>query len=94
MKLKPGFVAAYKRRHDAIWPELPAPSRISDCSSSLDEASPILFALQNQSDDHTAADLPNHPIVKKRWACMSPLMEVSSDHLPACSELKQVFHLE
>ena len=92
MKLKPGVVAEYKKRHDEIWPELSAAIRaagISDYSIFL-----TLFAVQKQADNNTAADLPNHPIVKKWWAYMAPLMEVNADNSPKSGTLKEVFHLD
>jgi len=97
MKLKPGVVAEYKKRHDEIWPELSLAIRdagISDYSIFLDEETLTLFAVQKQADDNTAADLPNHPIVKKWWANMAPLMEVNPDNSPRCDDLKEVFHLD
>ena len=97
MKLKPGVVAEYKKRHDEIWPELSQAIRaagISDYSIFLDEETLTLFAVQKQADDNTATDLPNHPIVKKWWASMAPLMEVNSDNSPRCSDLREVFHLD
>src|SRR5512147_1353072 len=97
MKLKPGVVAEYKNRHAEIWPELSAAIRdagISDYSIFLDEETLTLFAVQKQADDNTAADLPNHPIVKKWWANMAPLMEVNPDNSPRCDDLKEVFHLD
>ena len=97
MKLKPGALAEYKKRHDEIWPELSAAIRaagISDYSIFLDETTLTLFAVQKQADNNTAADLPNHPIVKKWWAYMSPLMDVNADNSPKCADLLQVFHLD
>ena len=97
MKLKPGAVAQYKKRHDEIWPELSRAIRdagISDYSIFLDEETLTLFAVQKQTDHNTAADLPNHPIVKKWWAYMAPLMEVNPDNSPQCGDLKEVFHLD
>lgn len=97
MKLKPGVVAEYKKRHDEIWPELSAAIRtagISDYSIFLDEATLTLFAVQKQTDNNTATDLPNHPLVKKWWAYMAPLMEVNPDNSPKCGDLKEVFHLD
>lgn len=97
MKLKPGVVAEYKKRHDELWPELSRVIRdagISDYSIFLDEESLTLFAVQKQTDNSTAADLPNHPIVKKWWAHMAPLMEVNPDNSPKCGGLKEVFHLD
>ena len=97
MKLKPGVVAEYKKRHDEIWPELSQAIRaagISDYSIFLDEETLTLFAVQKQADDNTATDLPNQPIVKKWWASMAPLMEVHPDNSPRCSGLQEVFHLD
>jgi L-rhamnose mutarotase len=97
MKLKPGVVAEYKRRHDEIWPELSRAIRaagISDYSIFLDEETLTLFAVQKQTEDNTIADLPSLPIVKKWWAYMAPLMEVNADHSPQCGGLKEVFHLD
>jgi L-rhamnose mutarotase len=96
MKLKPGVVAEYKKRHDEIWPELSRALRdagISDYSIFLDEETLTLFAVQKQADHNTAADLPKHPIVQKWWAYMSPLMEVNPDNSPKCGDLKELFHL-
>ena len=97
MKLKPGAVAEYKKRHDEIWPELSRAIRdagISDYSIFLDEETLTLFAVQKQTGHNTAADLPNRPIVKKWWDYMSPLMDVNLDNSPKCGDLKEVFHLD
>ena len=97
MKLKPGVVAEYRKRHDEIWPELTRAIRdagISDYSIFLDEETFTLFAVQKRADHNTANDLSNHPIVKKWWAYMAPLMEVNSDDSPVCRNLREVFHLD
>ena len=97
MKLKPGNVAEYKKRHDEIWPELSKELRaagISDYSIFLDEDTLTLFAVQKLSDGNTAAALPKSPIVSKWWDYMAPLMEVLPDNEPVSKALKEVFHLE
>ena len=97
MKLKPGLTEEYKRRHDEIWPELAQVLRaagISDYSIFLDEETNTLFAFQRQSANNTAADLPHHPVVRKWWNYMAPLMETHPDHAPVSVELKEVFHLD
>ena len=96
MKLRPGNEAEYRKRHDEVWPELSEVIReagISDYSIFLDEKSLTLFAVQKQSDPNKPNELPNHPIVKKWWKSMAPLMEVNPDNSPICGELKQVFFL-
>jgi L-rhamnose mutarotase len=97
MKLKPGNEAEYRRRHDALWPELAqvlSEAGISDYSIFLDEETLTLFAVQKQADGSTVADLPNHPIVKSWWAGMAPLMEVNADNSPVTKPLPEVFHLK
>jgi L-rhamnose mutarotase len=97
MQLKPGHVAEYKKRHDEIWPELQKELRaagISDYSIFLDEETLALFAMQKLADNHTAASLPSHPIVKKWWDYMAPLMETNPDKSPVAKPLHEVFHLD
>ena len=97
MKLKPGQVTEYKRRHDKIWPELANELRragVSDYSIILDEETLTLFAVQKLADNHTAGDLPKSPVVRKWWDYMAPLMEVEPDNAPVCVGLKEVFHLD
>lgn len=97
MQLKPGVAAEYQKRHDEIWPELSAAIRgagIADYSIFLDEETLTLFAVLKHTDNSTAADLPNHPIVKKWSNYMAPLMEVNPDNSPKCVDLKEVFHLD
>jgi L-rhamnose mutarotase len=97
MRLKPGVAEEYRRRHDALWPELAAAIReagISDYSIFLDEATLTLFAVQRQSDAAAAATLPGHPAVRKWWDYMAPLMEVHPDNAPVCHPLREVFHLD
>jgi L-rhamnose mutarotase len=96
MKLKPGFEAEYKKRHDQIWPELAQELRaagISSYSIFLDPRSNYLFAVQELTDPNTASHLPETAIVKKWWAYMKDIMEVNPDNSPVVRPLQQVFHL-
>ena len=97
MKLKPGFEEEYKKRHDAIWPELSemlTKSGISDYSIFLDEETLTLFAVQKLSDNNTSAELPNTEVVKKWWSYMADIMETNPDNSPIVTPLKEVFHLD
>ena len=97
MKLKPGNIAEYKKRHDEIWPELSREIRaagISDYSIFLDEETLTLFAVQKLTDNNSAAALPDSPIVRKWWDSMAPLMETHPDNSPVAKPLKEVFHLD
>ncbi|WP_257669678.1 L-rhamnose mutarotase [Parapedobacter tibetensis] len=98
MKLMPGCQVEYKKRHDAIWPELKEllkESGISDYSIFLDEETNTLFAVQQQeATGQSSQDLGTHPVVQKWWAYMADIMETNSDNSPISKPLKQVFHLD
>jgi L-rhamnose mutarotase len=95
MKLKPGNVAEYKKRHDEIWPELSrelTAAGVSDYSIFLDEETLTLFAVQKLTDNNTAAALPGSPIVRKWWNYMAPLMDVHPDNSPIAKPLPEIFY--
>ena len=97
MKLKPGFEAEYKKRHDEIWPELAGlirDSGVSDYSIFLDRETGTLFAVQKQSGGQSSQDLGSYPIVRKWWDYMSDIMETNPDHSPVTIPLTEVFYLE
>ena len=97
MKLKAGFEAEYKKRHDEIWPELSqalSDAGISDYSIFLDEESLTLFAVQKLSAHNSATELPRTEIVKKWWAYMSDIMEYNANGTPVAIGLKEVFHAD
>jgi L-rhamnose mutarotase len=95
MKLKPGVTAEYRKRHDEIWPDLTAlltQSGIYDYSIFLDEETLSLFAVLKLRDGDTRAALPDHPVMKRWWAYMAPLMEVEADNRPKEWPLQLLFH--
>ena len=97
MKLKPGFKAEYKKRHDEIWPELSQvlmSAGILDYSIYLDEETNTLFAFQKLSPNNTADDLENNPIVRKWWAFMADIMDYNDDQSPVTVTLKEMFHMQ
>ncbi|MGV3641831.1 MAG: L-rhamnose mutarotase [Adhaeribacter sp.] len=96
MKLKPGQVAEYRRRHAAIWPELVAllkSAGLSDYSIFLDEETHTLFAVQKQSGA-SSQDLGNEAVVQRWWAYMADIMETNPDNSPVAVALSEVFHLD
>jgi L-rhamnose mutarotase len=97
MRLKPGCEAEYKKRHDAIWPELKAELRragISDYSIYLDKKTNTLFAFQYLADDATDYELPHLEVVKKWWHMMSDIMETNPDESPLSDPLEEMFHMD
>jgi L-rhamnose mutarotase len=97
MKLKPGFQQEYKKRHDAIWPELKVllhNAGIRDYSIFLDEETNTLFAVQKTTGDNGSQDLGKTEIVKKWWAYMADIMETNPDNSPVSIPLPEVFHID
>ncbi len=95
LKLKPGMGDEYKKRHDAIWPELSKAIRdagISDFSIFLDEETGTLFSIQKVTANNTTAELRKTDLMKRWWAHMADIMEVNPDNSPVRVPLKQVFH--
>ena len=96
MKLKPGCEAEYKRRHDAIWPELSAllkESGIYDYAIFLDAETNTLFAVQKVAGSQGSQDLGQNPIVKKWWGYMADIMQTNADQSPVTIPLSEVFYL-
>ena len=96
MILHPGHEAAYKKRHDEIWPELQdllKQAGISDYSIFLDEETNILFGTMLVANQEAVDRLPEQPVMKKWWAYMKDIMASNPDNSPVSITLKQVFHL-
>jgi L-rhamnose mutarotase len=96
MYLNPGCEAEYIRRHDEIWPELVDLLRatgISNYSIHLDRETMVLFGYLERRDDHTMADLPNHPVMKKWWAHMGDIMRTNADGSPVAIPLDETFYM-
>ncbi len=97
MKLRKGYEAEYKKRHDEIWPELSdllKDAGISDYSIFLDEETATLFAVQKLKAGHQPMDLSQHPVMRKWWRYMADIMETNPDLSPVVVPLDEVFHLE
>lgn len=97
MHLNPGQEAEYKRRHDALWPELEQllkETGISNYSIFLDESTLELFGVLDIENPENMDELPKHPIMKKWWAYMADIMEVNEDNSPKSTSLKEVFYMK
>ena len=97
MKLKPGCIEEYRRRHDAIWPELAAllkKSGITDYSIFFDQETNSLFAVQKQGGASSSQDLGTFDVVKRWWEHMADIMDTNPDKSPVSIPLVEVFRLE
>lgn len=99
MKLKPGHEAEYERRHHELWPDLAqalGEAGIYDYSIFLDPETLHLFGVLKLKPDHRIDALPGHPVMRRWWDYMAPLMEVEPEgevkNKPRQWPLKPVFH--
>ena len=96
MHLNPGKTEEYRRRHDEIWPELVEllkAAGISDYSIWLDEDTNTLFAILKRPANHTMADLPTSPVMRRWWDYMSDIMASEPDGAPVAKPLEKMFYL-
>lgn len=96
MQLNPGAADEYRRRHDAIWPELVdllRAAEVSDYSIYLDPETNALFGMLTRPEDHGMEDLPSHPVMRRWWAHMAGLMQTHPDNEPMAVPLVPMFHL-
>lgn len=96
MRLLAGCAQEYKRRHDAIWPDLLAILRdagVSDYSIFLDEETDTLFAVLWRTDDHDMAGLSKQAVMQRWWAHMADIMDTKPDNEPVAVQLVPMFHM-
>ena len=96
MKLRKGFEAEYKKRHDEIWPELKTllkETGITDYSIFFDKETDALFAYFTIEYNKKLKEVPQKEIMKKWWAYMKDIMETNDDNSPVSIPLEEVFYL-
>src|SRR5947207_2405793 len=96
MKIFDGYAEEYKRRHDALWPQLQALLKgagIKEYTIFLDEKTNTLFAALQVENTVLLDELSKHAIMQQWWAYMRDIMETNADNSPVVSPLKEVFYL-
>ncbi|MEP6750315.1 MAG: L-rhamnose mutarotase [Bacteroidota bacterium] len=96
MKLFKGFKDEYKKRHDALWPELASllkTTGISEYSIFLDETTNSLFGVLKAIDPAALNNLPASPVMQRWWQYMGDIMESNADNSPVSVPLEEVFYL-
>ncbi len=96
LQLHKGFEAEYKKRHDAIWPELKdllKSAGISEYVIFLDEPTGNLFGFLKVIDPMAIDDLPKNTVMQRWWNYMKDIMECNPDNSPVSIPLKEVFYL-
>ena len=96
MYLLKGAESEYKKRHDAIWPELVVllkEAGVEDYSIFLDEETSTLFGVLKTSNLKAMNELPLKEVMQKWWAFMKDIMQTNADNSPVNIPLKEVFYL-
>lgn len=96
MRLNPGCLDEYRKRHDEIWPELLDLLRkagVSDYSIYLDDETRILFGVLWRTADHRMDTLPDHPVMQHWWTHMADIMDTHPSLEPVATPLTPVFHM-
>ncbi|KRA55833.1 L-rhamnose mutarotase [Devosia sp. Root635] len=94
MQLNTGMAAEYRKRHDAIFPELVDllhEAGVKDYSIHLDEKTGILFGVLWRRVDHGMADLPGTEVMQRWWAYMADVMATNEKNEPLSVDLLPMF---
>lgn len=97
MAIKPGHEEEYRRRHQAVWPEMLAALREAGCQNYSIYAQGLdLFAyMEVESFSRFLAAMEESPANQRWQAFMSDILESNADpatHFPF--HLEEVFHLD
>ena len=97
MKLHPGMEAEYKRRHDALWPDMVDMIHEyggKNYSIFLDRETNTLFGtLEIESEQRWAASADTE-VCRRWWHYMADIMDTNPDESPVSVDLVPVFHLD
>jgi L-rhamnose mutarotase len=97
MKVHPGRIEEYRKRHDELWPEMVAALKaagISDYSIWHDPETDCLFATLVRTDDHSMDALPETDANRRWWKFMDDIMDYGPDGRPTVVALDRVFQLD
>jgi L-rhamnose mutarotase len=96
MAVHPTAHDEYRRRHDAIWPELVAVLRdhgVREYSIYLDARRSLLFAHVELESLERWDAIASTSVCRRWWAFMRDVMETHADDRPVSEDLVEVFHL-
>ena len=95
MRLKPGGLEEYRRRHASIWADLVAEIEKQGIAQiSIFENDPNLFLYSEITDEKAWDRLWASEIHDKWGEIMNPLMEFNDEGIVDSTQLREVFHLE
>ena len=95
MFLNPGKADEYRRRHDAIWPELKAllgEKGVRNYSIYLDPETQCCSPISSGPTIICMDELPSHPVMRRWWDFMKDIMRANPDGSPVAAPLEEMFH--
>ena len=97
MHLYEGMEEEYKKRHDALWPEMK--QMIHDFGGKnytifLDRQTNTLFGYLEIESEEKWAKSADTVICRKWWDYMADIMDTNPDNSPVSIDLTEVFHLD
>ena len=96
MHILPTAHDEYRRRHDALWPELEAVLRahgVGTYSIFLDGQRNLLFAYVELASVERWNAIARTDVCRRWWSYMRDLMATNEDDSPVSEDLTEVFHL-
>lgn len=97
MVLHPDQCEEYRRRHDALWPELAQVLQehgVHNYSIFHDAETNRLFAYAETEDEARWAAIANTDVCQRWWRYMADIMMTNPDNSPKAVNLQEVFHLK
>ena len=97
MHLYEGMEEEYKKRHDALWPEMKEMIHEyggKNYSIFLDRETHTLFGYIEIENEEKWARSAETAICQKWWAYMADIMATTPDSRPVSEDLVAVFHLD
>ena len=97
MKLFPGMEEEYRRRHDALWPEMKEMIHAyggRNYSIFLDRETLTLFGTIEIESEEEWARSADTELCRRWWHYMADIMETNPDESPKSVDLVPMFHLD
>ncbi len=94
MKLNPGMIDEYKKRHAKVFPELEEQFRlagVTDYTIWFDENSHSLFGYVVLKDNDIWDNIANTEACRRWWKFMAEIMETNEDFSPVSEELELAY---
>lgn len=96
MSVDPARHSEYRRRHDALWPEMITTLKahgVQSYSIFLDETRSLLFAYAEIASEQRWQAVAETPACRRWWDFMKDIMPSNPDGSPVSQDLREVFHL-